>query len=86
MEKFYAAVRSGKSLVNCGFIFGRIIVNQILYCHGEINIQQEEESFLQQIGLKFKGKTCNVLHLEQSFEWYCNLDNSENTSEIPGKF
>jgi hypothetical protein len=32
-------------------------------------IQQEEGSFLQQIGVKFKKKTGKVLYLEYSFVW-----------------
>jgi hypothetical protein len=42
-------------------------------CHGKSSIQQEEDSFHQQIGLKFKEVTSKVLHLEHSFVWYCNL-------------
>lgn len=86
MEKFYTGVRSRTSGVNCGFNLDRIIVNQIQHCHDKISIKQEEESFRQQFGLKFKEDTCKVLHLEQNFMWYCNLDTSESISEIPGKF
>jgi hypothetical protein len=34
---------------------------------GENSIQQEEESFHQQIGLKLKQETTEPLHLEYSF-------------------
>jgi hypothetical protein len=33
------------------------------------SIQQEEESFHQQTGLKLKEETSKVLHLEHSFVW-----------------
>ena len=33
--------------------------------------QQEEDSFHQQIGLKFKEETSKMLHLEHSFVWCC---------------
>jgi hypothetical protein len=33
------------------------------------SIQQEEESFHQQTGLKFKEETSKVLHLEHCFVW-----------------
>jgi hypothetical protein len=62
-----------------------LIVNQIQHCHGKINIQQEEESFRQQTGLKFEKETCKLVHLEQSFEWYYNFDTWEIISEIPGE-
>ena len=45
-------------------------------------IQQEEDSFLQQIGLNME-ETCKMLHLEHSFVLYCNLDTSGSKSEIP---
>ena len=32
-------------------------------------IQQEEDSFYQQIGLKFQKKTNKMLHLEHGFVW-----------------
>jgi hypothetical protein len=33
------------------------------------SIQQEEKSFHQQTGIKFKEETSKVLHLEHSFVW-----------------
>jgi hypothetical protein len=33
------------------------------------SIQQEEDAFVQQIGLEFKEKTTKVLHLDHSFIW-----------------
>jgi hypothetical protein len=33
------------------------------------SIQQEEKSFHQQTGIKFKEETSKVLHLERSFVW-----------------
>ena len=33
-------------------------------------IQQEEDSFYQQIGLKFEEETNKMLHLEHGFVWY----------------
>jgi hypothetical protein len=35
----------------------------------KIRFQQEEESFLQQIGIKFKEGTSRELYLEHSFVW-----------------
>jgi len=32
-------------------------------------IQQEEESFYRQIGLKFEEETSKMLHLEHGFVW-----------------
>jgi hypothetical protein len=54
-------------------------------CHSTSSIQTED-SFYQQIGLKFKEETIRVHHLEQSFVWCWNLDALERISEIPGKF
>jgi hypothetical protein len=42
---------------------------KIQNCHGKISIQQEEDTFLWQIGLIFKGKTTKVLYIEHSFIW-----------------
>jgi hypothetical protein len=42
--------------------------------------------FRQQIGLKFKEATSEVLHLEQSFVWCLHLGTSEDRSGIPRKF
>ena len=61
---------------------------------GELNLhwntksrfQQDEESFHQHIGLKFKEESSKVLHLEYSFVLCWNLDTSESRSEIAGKF
>ena len=38
-------------------------------CHGKNCIQQEEDSFYQQIGLKFEEETNKMLHLEHGFVW-----------------
>jgi len=35
-------------------------------CHGK-NSSQQEDTFHQQIGLKFMEESSNVLHLEESF-------------------
>jgi hypothetical protein len=40
--------------------------------------QQDEESFHQQIGLRFEEDTSEVLHLEYSFVWCCSFDISES--------
>ena len=40
-------------------------------CHGENRIQQEEDSFRQQIGLKFKEQTSKTVHLEHGL---CNAE------------
>jgi hypothetical protein len=37
--------------------------------HGKSNVQQEEVSFHEQIGLKFKEETSEMLHLEHGFVW-----------------
>jgi hypothetical protein len=42
-------------------------LNPELPCHGKSSIQQEEDFFHQQTGLKFKEETGKVLHLEHSF-------------------
>jgi hypothetical protein len=47
---------------------------------------REEESFYQQIGLKFEEETSEVLRLEHSSVWCWNLDAPSNRSETPGKF
>jgi hypothetical protein len=47
---------------------------------------QERRLFHQQMGLGIKKDTSKVLHLEHSFVWCWNLDTSESSSEIPGKF
>jgi hypothetical protein len=50
------------------------------------NIQEGENSFHQQTGLKFKEEDGEVLHLEHSFLWCRNLDTSESISEISEQF
>ena len=37
--------------------------------HVEINIHQQDDSFHQQIGLKFKEELSEVLHFEHSIIW-----------------
>ena len=54
--------------------------------YGKRSIQQQEGSFRQQVGLKFKEESSIVLYLEYSFVWCCNLDTSKGGSEIPGSF
>jgi len=44
------------------------------------SIQQEEVSFQQQMWLKFKEETSELLQLEHSFERLWNLDTSESRS------
>ena len=45
-------------------------LNYIQDCHGKTCIQQEEEdSFYQQIGLKFEEETNKILNLEHGFVW-----------------
>ena len=70
---------------------GSMITNDAR-CTGEIestidmaksSIQQEEESFHQQIGLKYKEEAFEVLHLKYSFVWCWKLDTSGSRSEIP---
>jgi hypothetical protein len=50
------------------------------------SIQQEEDPFRQQTGLKFKEETNKMLQLKHSFVWCLNLDTPESSSEIRGKF
>jgi hypothetical protein len=47
---------------------------------------QQEDSLHQQIRLRAKEETNEVLYLEHSFVWCGNLDSSETSSEVPGKF
>jgi hypothetical protein len=47
---------------------------------------KRKKTFLQQSGLKFKEETSGVLHFEHNFVSCWNLDTSEGTSEMPGKF
>jgi len=60
--------------------------NLIQGCRGQSSVQQEEGSFRQGIGLKFKEETAEVLYLGLSFLWCWKLDTSESRSEIPTKF
>jgi hypothetical protein len=46
----------------------------------------EECYFHQQSGLTFKEESRKMLHLEQNFVLFRNLDTSESRSELPGKF
>ena len=55
--------------------FNSVTWNQIQDCHGKSCIQQED-SFYQQIGLKFEEETNKMLHLEHGFVLCCNLDTS----------
>ena len=58
--------------------------NEIQDCHGKSSIQQEEDSFHYQFGLKFKEETTKGLRLEHSFccgaeTWTCrNVDQKES--------
>ena len=45
------------------------LLNKNHHHHGKSSFQQEEDSLHQQIGLKFKELTSNVLHLEHSILW-----------------
>ena len=54
--------------------------------HGKSSLQQDEDSFQQQTGLQLKKETSNVLHLEHSLVWCCNLDTSESWSQILKEF
>ena len=64
--------------------------NDVLYCNGmqdgKSSIQQQEDSFHQQIGLKIKKETSKVLQLEHGCVWCWKPNTSKNTSEIPRKF
>jgi hypothetical protein len=55
-------------------------------CYGMSSIQQEENSFHQQNGLKFKEETSTVPHLEPSLVRCWNLDTSESISQTSEKF
>ena len=46
------------------------------------SIWQEEDSFHQKTGLKFKEETSEVLRLKLCIVWYWKLDTSESRSEI----
>ena len=54
--------------------------------HGKSGIQQEEESFHQQIGPKLKDETNELLDMEHSLVWCWNFDASENRSDLPWEF
>ena len=58
--------------------------NKIQDWSGKSNIQQENDYFNQQSGLK--GEINEMLYSEHSFVWYSNFDNSESTSESPWEF
>jgi hypothetical protein len=45
------------------------------------SIQQEEKSFHQQIGLKFKEETDKLLHVEHSFVWCWNSKTLQKTDQ-----
>jgi hypothetical protein len=47
---------------------------------------QKEESFHQQVGLQFKEKPDEILHLEHGCLWCSNLNSSESRSGITEKF
>ena len=53
---------------------------------GKSSIQQERESFRQQIGLKLKEAPSALQHLEHSFVQCWNLGTLENSLEIFWKF
>ena len=55
--------RESCSAVTLAYSLTYIVENR----HDKIRIQQEEDSLHQQIGLKFKQGTIEVLHLEHSF-------------------
>jgi hypothetical protein len=54
-------------------------------CTRESSIQQEEESLHQEIRLRAKEETNEVLYMEHSFVWCGDLDSSETRSEVLGK-
>ena len=41
--------------------------------------------FYYHVGLKNEEETCKMLHLEHSFRWCWNLDDSDSRIEIPGR-
>jgi hypothetical protein len=41
------------------------MVQDMQYCHGKRNILQEKDSFHQQIGLKFKEESSEVLYMRR---------------------
>jgi hypothetical protein len=51
-------------------------------CHGKSSVHQEEDSFHQQLCLKFKQETSELLHLERTSVRCWELDTSESKSEI----
>ena len=61
-----------------------VVINIFIILHG--HTMKEEESFYQQIGLKFEEETSEVLRLEHSSVWCGNLDAPSNRSETPGMF
>jgi hypothetical protein len=79
--------------VECLKYFGTMITNDAR-CTCEIKYRNaiakgsfnRKKTFHQQIGLKFKEETSEVLHLEHSIVWCSNLDASGSRSETPVKF
>jgi len=61
--------------VECFKYLGSMLTNdkrctcEIQDFHGKSCIQQEEDSFYQQIGLKFEEETNKMLHMEHGFVW-----------------
>jgi len=74
-----------KTWSSAALCIGSVIVPH-LHKWFSINHKQEEDSFYQQIGLKFEDETNKMLHLEHGFVWCWNLDASGSRSQIPGKF
>jgi hypothetical protein len=52
----------------CLLFYTSCVIKSIPIIIGKSSIQQED-SFHQQTGLKFKEETSKVLHLERSFVW-----------------
>jgi hypothetical protein len=77
--ELYLYSPSGPSWPGLGWTLTLPFIN-VLLC------PQEEDSFRQQTGLKFKEETSKVLHLKHSFVWCWNVDTSENGSEVSWKF
>ena len=64
--------------------FKRHTWNYVQGCRGKNNIQQEDY-FTSRL-VKFEEETSKLLHFEHIFVWSWNLDTSESSSEICGKF
>jgi hypothetical protein len=55
-------------VLKCQFILNKAIVYfQDFY--GKSYVQQKEDSFYKQTGLKFEAETSKMLHLEHGFLW-----------------